>query len=300
MRSSRISRATLVAAIPLVLLATACGKAKNADATDDSTNGAHLVTGDQSASTSPSTGSSASPTLKYVDTPNTSQFTVTKSDGSTYMVTIATGKARKIEDYLAVGAKMSYDDALMNNGDVDLLGKGCTDLNAERDLVIPMVIQLTSTTDIGVEASVNVSVQIKRPGEDKVDNLMPSDGIVMQREGSMSSEYVCETADGINMNNSLGGTVSREQLTTTNHIYLPGWLVLKDYYSPNHPTGDDAKLKGLKLNFYTRADTSTGEIKHDAYSDATGLFVINEETDYNNGGTYTSGAVMDFNELMKG
>lgn len=296
MRNSRKA----LTGIALVLVLAGCGKAKNADTTND--DGAHLVTGDESTSASPSTDPSgtAEPTLTYADTTNSSQFTVTKSDGSTYLVTVVMGKARKIEDSLAVGAKMSYNDALMNNGDVDLLGKGCTDLNPQRDLAVPMVVQLTSTTDMGVEASVNVSVQIQRPGEDKTDGIMPSDGIAMQREASTSDKYVCEAADGINMNNSLGGIVSREQITSAHHIYVPGWLVLKDYYSPNHPNGDIAKLKGLKLNFFTRADTSTGQIVHDKYSDATGLFNIDEETDYNNGGTYTAGVVMNFAEAVRG
>lgn len=284
MRLSRILVPTLAV---LALGGTAaCDKTADTDKPDDAGvahGAADKGRGDAVPDASPST-----PDLDYVSTSKTSKFDVTKSDGTTYTVTVATGKLRRATEWLATGdSSMNYDGAMESIGKVDVLGQGCgsqtgVDLTESNDAVVPIKLDIKDTTPGGFKSDPEIVTDVY-VGDDALD---VRHGVVIQQEVHFNNGYDCFVADGVDLQSSLVAT-----RTSTGDI-VPGFLILKDYYADNNRT----KFKDVKLVFST-LDGGPATFKGE-----TGLFQQERKLDLavNDGSTYVAGMAIELADLTSG
>lgn len=283
----RTTRVLAAAAVTLTLSVTACGKADQADQPDP--NSTTIYYG-ETPTESAEKGDGSAPTLDYANTDKDSTFSIQKPDGTTFEVTVSTGKLRRAQEGLAVGPEMSYDRATQAVGEVDILGRGCdVDLGAiSRDAVIPFRIRMTDMTpgSWSTEPDIQPTVYV---GDEILD---PRHKVAISHEAHLGRGYVCEDAGSLSVDAGLVGIHMQNDRSDTH-----GWLILKDYYSPANPNGDADKYKDVKLVFDTMDQTRPDGWNE--FSGATGAFTIKKERDSiaNDGSYYTSGAVMSLAEV---
>ncbi|MFH8492294.1 hypothetical protein [Streptomyces longisporoflavus] len=278
---SRTRTNAVTAGALLLGLITACGAASHQDKPDGRPEGA----------VDEASPSSSTP-LTYVEAESVSRFDVTRPDGTTYTVTVNTGLIRQAERGLATGDTpyRAEDDATMSgDGLIDILGGepgGCgddVDLSGNsRDAVMPFTVNLTDNTPGGFVARPEFFVDVYKRDE----LLRETDGVRLMYERNGGGKYHCgETrGSGSQAGSSLGGMSSEGDARS------PGWIILKDYYSPGNPEGDRKKFMGVELSF----DVENGgyETVYDEQGGA--LFIVRERNPAAaDGSTYTSRAYMN-------
>ncbi|MGW7052619.1 hypothetical protein [Streptomyces sp. NPDC054887] len=215
---------------------------------------------------------------------------MTRSDGTTYTVTASTGKLRRARQWLATGNRfMDYAKAMQDRtgavavlGDINGCGEDVDLASSSRDAVMPFELGLTDRTSGGFTAEPEICIDARK-GENL---LMSTDNVSLMYERNIAGEYSCSATEGagVQPGSSLGGLASGSNATS------PGWIILKDYYSPNKPSGDPARFEGVKLSFAVE-DGGFDTV----YDKEDGHFTVVRERDATaaDGSTYTSRVEMN-------
>ncbi|MDX2776133.1 hypothetical protein PV379_02035 [Streptomyces caniscabiei] len=291
------TRRSLIAALTatLTLSMAACDKADKAGEPDPNS-----TTSYYDGSSSEPTGdmgegdpvpSASTQTLDYVKTDKVSGFSVRRPDGTAYDVTVSMGTLRRAQSGLAVGDHLSYERAMNTIGEVDILGQGCGDVDLSvnsRDAVIPIRVQMTDTTPDGWETEPNIQPTVY-VGDEILD---PRHDVVIEQSAHLDEGYACDDAGRASVDAGLVGIRMKTSRSDT-----PGWLILKDYYSPAHPSGDATGFEDVRLVFGTMDATMPNG--WNVFSDATGAFSVLRERDSiaNDGSYYTSGVAMSLKSV---
>ncbi len=147
-------------------------------------------------------------------------FTMTRAGG--YVVNGA----------VSLGDPRHYQAGL-TNGD-DTAGSGCT-INPQGDAVIPLTIRLTNaTTGFSTEAALSISLGAQ--GLDK--------GFSVTAEMHYTGGSECR---GTVTGSPTVGLQSSQPLLPGRFVVGNGFLVIPDYYTPDHPDGDSAALAATQL-----------------------------------------------------
>ncbi len=286
---SPVRKNPVIAGALLLGLTAGCGKTAETDRADRRPG---ATAGDEAPG--PSAAADATPPRStYVEADSSSRFDVTRPDGTTYTVTVDTGLIRKAERGLATGDRYRAEDDATKSGMglIDVLGDGCgdeIDLSAEsRDAVMPFTIGFTDNTPGGFVTRPEIFVDVyKRDGI-----LRETDGVRLMYERNKGGTYHCDETlgSGSRAGSSLGG------MSSNGDAQAPGWIVLKDYYSPKNPEGDRERFMGVRLSL--EVEDGGYETVYDKQRGA--LFVVRERDQAAaDGSTYTSR--VDMNLLTVG